>query len=49
VYTIMCMCVSISQTFSRRYVSSQLDPNVYAQDNDLVTLDSWANRDCPSW
>jgi hypothetical protein len=41
------MCVSISQTFSRHYVSSQLDPNAYAQDIDLVPLDSRANRDCP--
>jgi hypothetical protein len=31
--------------FSRRYVSSQLDPNAYDQDIDLVTLDSRANRD----
>jgi hypothetical protein len=40
VYTTMCMCVSISQTFLRRYVSSLLDPNAYAQDIDLVALDS---------
>jgi hypothetical protein len=33
--------------FSRRYVSSLLDPNAYAQDIDLVALDSRANRDCP--
>jgi hypothetical protein len=44
----MCMCVSISQTFSKGYISSQLDPNAYAQDIDLVALDSRANRDCPS-
>jgi hypothetical protein len=25
-----------------------LDPNAYAQDNDLVALDSRANHDCPS-
>jgi hypothetical protein len=25
-----------------------LDPNAYAQDNDLVALDSRANCDCPS-
>jgi hypothetical protein len=49
VYTTMCMCVSISQIFLKGYVSSQLDPNAYAQDIDLVTLDSQANCDCPSW
>jgi hypothetical protein len=43
----MCMCVSIF-TFLRRYVSSLLDPNAYAQDDDLVALDSRANFDCPS-
>jgi hypothetical protein len=26
-----------------------LDPNAYAQDIDLVALDSRANRNCPSW
>jgi hypothetical protein len=49
VYTTMCMCVSISQTFLKDYVSFQLDPNAYAQDIDLVALDSRTNRDCPSW
>jgi hypothetical protein len=34
----MCVCVSISQIFSRRYVSSLLDPNAYAQ--DIAPLDS---------
>jgi hypothetical protein len=34
----MCVCVSISQTFSRHYVSSLLDPNTYAQDNNLGHL-----------
>jgi hypothetical protein len=48
VYTTICMRVSISQTISRHYVSSLLDPNAYAQDNDLVALDSRANRDCSS-
>jgi hypothetical protein len=33
--------------FLRCYVSSQLDPNAYAQYIDLVALDSRANRDCP--
>jgi hypothetical protein len=26
-----------------------LDPNAYAQEDVLVSLDSRANRDCPSW
>jgi hypothetical protein len=44
-----CACVlAFYKHFSRRYVSSQLDPNAYAQDIDLVALDSRANRDCPS-
>jgi hypothetical protein len=43
------MCVSIFTIFfSRHYVSSLLDPNAYAQDDDLIALDSRANRDCPS-
>jgi hypothetical protein len=49
VYTTMYMCVIISQIFSKGYVSSQLDPNAYAQDIDPVALDSRANRDCLSW
>jgi hypothetical protein len=44
-----CACVlAFHKHFSKRYVSSLLDPNVYAQDIDLVALDSRANRDCPS-
>jgi hypothetical protein len=44
-----CACVlAFHKHFSRRYVSSLLDPNAYAQDIDLVALDSRANRDCPS-
>jgi hypothetical protein len=44
-------CVSVLaflQSFSRCYVSPLLDPNAYAQDDDLVALDSRANYDCPS-
>jgi hypothetical protein len=44
-----CACVlAFHNHFSRRYVSFLLDPNAYAQDIDLVALDSRANRDCPS-
>jgi hypothetical protein len=32
--------LAFSQSFLRHYVSSQLDPNAYAQDIDLVALDS---------
>jgi hypothetical protein len=44
-----CACVlAFHNYFSRRYVIPLLDPNAYAQDNDLVVLDFRANRDCPS-
>jgi hypothetical protein len=47
VLTPPCVCVlAFSLLFSRRYVSSLLDPNAYAQDDDLVALDSRANYDC---
>jgi hypothetical protein len=36
-----CACVlAFYNHFPRRYVSSLLNPNAYAQDNDLVALDS---------
>jgi hypothetical protein len=47
--TPLCACVlAFHKHFPRHYVSSQLDPNAYAQDIDLVKLDFRANRDCPS-
>jgi hypothetical protein len=43
-----CACVlAFSQYFLRCYISSLLDPNAYAQDDDLVALDSWANCIAP--
>jgi hypothetical protein len=33
------MCYHFHNHFSRCYVSSLLDPNAYAQDDDLVALD----------
>jgi hypothetical protein len=40
-YTSPCACVlAFYNNFSRCYVSSLLYPNAYAQDDDLVALDS---------
>jgi hypothetical protein len=45
----MCMCVSIfTIIFQGVMLDLLLDPNAYAQEDDLVALDSRANRDCPS-
>jgi hypothetical protein len=41
----MCMCVSISQIFSKGYVSSQLDPNAYAQGHLIPELTEIAPLD----
>jgi hypothetical protein len=40
VYRHVHVCYHFHNHFLRRYVSSLLDPNVYAQDDDLVALDS---------
>jgi hypothetical protein len=50
VYITMYMCVSI---FTIIFLNELcylclLDPNAYAKDDDLVALDSRANRDSPS-
>jgi hypothetical protein len=42
------VCYHFHNYFSRHYISSVLDPNAYAQDDDLVALDSRANHDYPS-
>jgi len=45
----LCTCVSIfTNIFPRIQVSALLDPNAYAQDMDLVALDSGDDRDFPS-
>ena len=35
--------------FHKHFQDMDLDPNAYAQDMDLVALDSRDDRDFPSW